>query len=141
MAIDCHALHLRNLTQFFSLRRTSKKKDKLWRACDYVCSRSSVPTIDKKLRSEIQNYTSRSTCHLLNQRLNSRNKQQAYDCYRRAFPVLKKCMRVYLDALEVDAKQRFKIMWQDKQIQNEVACVRCLLGEETKKEQGAADEP
>lgn len=111
MVVDNHALHLRNLAKFFSIR--TKNTDYYWRANDYLNDSADSITLDVTLGKEIQDYTSQSTCHLLEKRLEIANKTKASECYSRAFTEVELAIKKFLAALDSDVNDDYKDKWAD----------------------------
>ncbi len=123
MVVDSRAIHLRNLSFFFY----KKKIGQYWHVSDYMDSCSFPFLDDKELFEEIKDYSSRATCHLLDQRLEGTFKKETAECYQNAFPIILGAIKFFLSEIDRKVNSESKEYWESPFIQNEADYIKNKL--------------
>jgi hypothetical protein len=128
MAVDAHAIHLRNLAKFASVKDPSKDPDGYWRIEEFVQTVSKPLLLDDaKLEAKIQKYTSHDTAHLLGGRMSLKEKKRAYNKFKLAWEKLKDIILAWFNAFDSDIIPTLKAEWEDEEIQRWAADIRQRL--------------
>lgn len=114
LMVDSRMVHMRNIAYFFS---SAKAKNKKYLHYFMYINRALPQEINHDLFTEIQKYTSNSTCHLLIGRLKDSFKQETALFEQRAFPLFVSMINSFLNDLNTNISPDFASAWADERIQ------------------------
>lgn len=138
MAIDSHAVHLRNLAAFGSAMKSPKKRKDPnstfvqyvpWSIEQFVQNKSNSYLLRKDLVDVIQEYTSHATCHLFDARLDPNDKNNSFERYKQAFQEIKHVILAWCKAFDTDINPDLKSEWENEEIQRLIVDIKVRLSE------------
>lgn len=128
MAIECRAIHIRNLIRFFYKDKKKLDKDE-WHVSDFVTDTKGIRLVeDEKLFKDVKNYASRATGHLLRRhRLTHAYKIETMQCYEKAFPLIIDSVNDFIDEMDSIVRPEYRSFWEDQRIKDYVARVKEIM--------------
>ena len=123
LVLDSRAVHLRNLSKFFSKKNSQTD----WRVGEFLKDVSTKPFLSEKMQKKINRYTSNATCHLSKERMSDSFKKNTADCFQEVYHIIVNLIQTFFSLLDTNVKSEYENAWREKSIQDRVSIINNFL--------------